>query len=391
MKICFVAFDLNPTLGSECGNADIWLKVVAKNFKVVAFTLSKHKKDILNESYENVDFIFIDLQNWLLKILKIFTKNGFYPLSNFLFTQKVKKILKTHNDIKLIHCITPAGIHSFNTLHQLGIPLIAGPVGGSLNLPQGLKKKKYYCSSGPRNFYYHAIKYLPAWRNYFNNAKIVLIGTKYLKEKLPFECRRHTEEFFDTVVNPDVFLPSIKKTNDVTICYIGRVEYYKGIDLLLESFEVILKMYSNVNLVIAGGGSYAKKIPVKNPKILYLGRIPRSKVLTILNQSDIYCLPTLREPGGASILEAMSCGLPVITTNYGGPEVSVTNECGFKIDPLDRKYYIEQLTLSLKKLIDDPELRKRMGVAGRRRIQQEFSPKALEEKIIELYQRAMAT
>ncbi len=386
MKIAFVAYDLNPTLGSECGTADLWLKALSKYYCVVAFTQLKHKQDVLNENYPNVEFFFIDIPNWILKISE---KTGFYPLSNLVFAQKVKKILSTLHDIELIHCITPAGLHSFNSLYQLDIPLIIGPIGGALELPQGFRDKKVFYSFRPRNIYYRAIKHLPTWRNYFNYAKLILIGTEYVRDKLPAQCRKNTKVFFDTAVNPDIFSPRPKKSREVTICYTGRIEYHKGIDLLLEACESLFKNYKNVILVIAGDGAYRKKIPSDNPKIRYVGRLPREKIVSLLNQSDIYCLPTLTEPGGAAILEAMSCGLPVVTTNYGGPAISVTNECGFRIDPLNRKYYIEQLKYSLKRLIDSPELRKKMGMAGRERVQQEFSPRAIENNIIKIYQDIM--
>lgn len=386
MKIAFVAYDINPTMGSECGKADLWLNIISRHYKVIAFTDKKHESDIIKHKYNNVEFVFINIPSWQHRLSK---RTGFVSLSNFTFTQKVKKVLSNYPDISLIHCITPSGIHSFNSLYKLKIPVIVGPLGGGLNLPKGFRFKAGFFTSLPRTIYYLLIKYLPAWRNYLIHANTILIGTENLRNKLPVRCRDKAQIFFDTAVNPDVFCSSEQTPHKITICYIARLESHKGIQLLCKACESLLEQYDNVELIIAGEGSYFSKLPQNNPKIKYLGLIPREEVVTILQKSDIYCLPTLREPGGVSILEAMSCALPVVTTNYGGPAISVTSECGYKIEPLNEEYYIEQLRIALKKLIENPELRKTMGLAARKRIQLEFSPKSIEKKIIAIYEEAL--
>lgn len=386
MKIAFVAYDINPTMGSECGSADLWLDIISRHYNVIAFTDKRHASDIIKHKYNNIEFVFIDIPAWQHKLSK---KTGLVSVSNFIFTQKVKKILSTYSDISLIHCITPAGIHSFNSLYKLNIPVVVGPLGGGLNLPKGFRAKAGFFTSLPRNIYYFFIKYLPAWRNYLMHANTILIGTENIRNKLPVKCRNRAQIFFDTAVNPYIFCPSKQKPHKITICYIARLESHKGIQLLCKACESLLEEYDNVELIIAGEGSYSSKLPQDNPKIKYLGLISREEVVTILQKSDIYCLPTLREPGGVSILEAMSCALPVVTTNYGGPAISVTSECGYKIEPINEEYYIEQLCIVLKKLIENPELRETMGLAARKRIHLEFSPKSIEKKIIKIYEETL--
>ena len=385
-KIAFVAYDLNPTKGSECGKADLWLKIISRHFEVIAFIDQRHEDDIMKEKYENVSFSFINLPHWQQKLSD---KTNFVSIANFTFTQKVKKILSNYSDISLIHCITPAGIHSFNSLYTLNIPVIVGPLGGALNLPKGFRFKTGISTSLLRTIYYFLIKFLPQWRNYLLHASTILIGTENLRNKLPDQCRSRAQIFFDTAVNPNIFVPSEQKTNKVTICYIARLESHKGIKLFLRACQSLLQEYDNIELIIAGAGSLSHSIPLNNLKIRYLGPIPREEVVAILQKSDIYCLPTLREPGGVSILEAMSCALPVVTTNYGGPAISVTDECGYKIEPLNETYYIEQLQIILKKLIENAELRKKMGLAGRKRVEMEFSPEAIEKKIIKIYEETL--
>ena len=104
-----------------------------------------------------------------------------------------------------------------------------------------------------------------------------------------------------------------------------------------------------------------------------------------MQSSDIFCLPTLREPGGGAILEAMACGLPIITTNYGGPKYSVNESCGIKIETINQIQFLKDLESALLKLIKDRELRKTMGQESRKRAVNNFSKKALSSKILQLY------
>jgi glycosyltransferase involved in cell wall biosynthesis len=138
--------------------------------------------------------------------------------------------------------------------------------------------------------------------------------------------------------------------------------------------------------------SYLRKLAKKsnlNGRVEFLGQKQRNQVMDILNKSDIFCLPTLREPGGVSILEAMACELPVITTNYGGPAYSVTEDCGLKIEPTNYDDYVKNLEKALVYLIENPKERIRMGKNGRKRIIAEFSPKAVEKKIIKVYKEVL--
>jgi glycosyltransferase involved in cell wall biosynthesis len=69
------------------------------------------------------------------------------------------------------------------------------------------------------------------------------------------------------------------------------------------------------------------------------------------------------------VFESMSFGLPVITTSVGGPGHVVTEECGFLLDPCSAGDLEAELARVVRQLLEDPELRSRMGRAARRRIE----------------------
>jgi glycosyltransferase involved in cell wall biosynthesis len=120
-----------------------------------------------------------------------------------------------------------------------------------------------------------------------------------------------------------------------------------------------------------------------------LGGMSRERVLEKYRTSDIFCLPTIRESGGTAILEAMSCGLPIITSDYGGPAYFVTQECGIKIPVTRHADYVEKLAGALGYLTENAAVRERMGIAARERAKTEFSLQALEKKVMSAYGMVM--
>jgi len=98
-----------------------------------------------------------------------------------------------------------------------------------------------------------------------------------------------------------------------------------------------------------------------------LGQIARRELFTKYQESDIFCLPTLREAGGGAILEAMACGLPIVTSDYGGPRCSVTDDCSIRIEMVDSREYVADLSPALERSARNEDLRRSMGQRARQR------------------------
>lgn len=98
--------------------------------------------------------------------------------------------------------------------------------------------------------------------------------------------------------------------------------------------------------------------------------------------ADVFVCPSAFESYGVANLEAMACGLPVVSTRRGGPaETVVDGETGYFVDTRD----IEALTAAVTRLLRDDALRRRMGEAGRQRVLSHFSPAAAADAYSRLY------
>jgi glycosyltransferase involved in cell wall biosynthesis len=89
------------------------------------------------------------------------------------------------------------------------------------------------------------------------------------------------------------------------------------------------------------------------------------------------------------VLEAMACGLPCIVANNGGIGEYVTEETGFKIDPLSRNYLTTELTNKIKILVEEEKLRQTMSEKSIERVREfEWGEKA--KKIVEIYEKMLS-
>jgi len=184
------------------------------------------------------------------------------------------------------------------------------------------------------------------------------------------------EEVYPTIVNNGIDLGKYSfsldartrirrqlnlKDYEILIGTVGRIEYEKGIDVLIEAFERFSEK-KNIKLVIIGEGSFKDRLIdlVSNKqwceKVFFVGS--QNNVPDWLSAFDIYIQPSRAEGLSLAVIEALSVGIPVIATDVGG-----TNELldGGKSGVLISKGSAEAIADAVKSLIDNVELRKKLS------------------------------
>lgn len=169
---------------------------------------------------------------------------------------------------------------------------------------------------------------------------------------------------------------------------VARLEPEKGHRYLIEAMPAILRGAPETWLVIVGEGSLdgelraqAAALPAPaGDRVVFTGR--REDVAAITGDVDIAVLPSLREAQGISILEAMARRKPVVASGVGGiPEVLTNGLDGLLVPPADPA----ALADACIRLACSPELRARMGEAGRATVEARFSLDAMVRQIEEVY------
>lgn len=155
----------------------------------------------------------------------------------------------------------------------------------------------------------------------------------------------------------------------VHFIFLGRPIDLKAVDLLLEAFAAVVAQTDAV-LEIIGDGDLRGELEAQTARlgidssVVFSGWLSLEQCAIKLQQADALVLPSLREGGGAVVLEAMAVGLPVIATNRGGPGDYLNSSWGILVEPASKQGFVKGLTDAMLKLTLSPELRQSMGCAG---------------------------
>ncbi|MEX2139919.1 MAG: glycosyltransferase [Pirellulales bacterium] len=170
---------------------------------------------------------------------------------------------------------------------------------------------------------------------------------------------------------------------------VARLSSEKDFPTLLQAVGLVRQKRPDFRLLIAGEGPQRPQIEGLiarlhlEQNIELLGN--RSDVPSLLSQAQVFVLSTHTEGLSIALLEAMACGKPIVATAVGGnPEVVVDGETGFLVP----HGAAETLASRLLWLSDHPEEARRMGGAGRRRVEQRFNIRRMVESYEDLYCQA---
>lgn len=142
------------------------------------------------------------------------------------------------------------------------------------------------------------------------------------------------------------------KQEEVIAVFVGAFSERKGVLRVVEASERV----DGLKLILIGKG---EQKPVSD-RILFSGMVPHGEIVTYLNAADMFVLPTLAEGCCNAIVEALACGLPVVSSNLPFNDDILTNDNSLRIDPND----IDAIAEAMKKLKEDPALRQKMAEAA---------------------------
>ncbi|MBN1939560.1 MAG: glycosyltransferase [Candidatus Aminicenantes bacterium] len=173
------------------------------------------------------------------------------------------------------------------------------------------------------------------------------------------------------------------------ILFVGRLEWMKGVDILLRALAGMRK--TDVRLQVVGDGTLRQSLENLAAELgigertEFLGL--RSEVGPLMDRADCLALPSRWEGLPMVVLEAMSRGLPVVASSVGGvPEIITQGVSGWLVPPEDS----EAMAATLASVLTNPALRRQVGRNARERIRQDFSIERMAQKTVALYAEIIA-
>ena len=175
--------------------------------------------------------------------------------------------------------------------------------------------------------------------------------------------------------------------------YTGRLVSYKGLPLLLRVWQVIQEQHPEAYLVLVGTGgldihnceadlrAYAEANGLQD-SVHFTGSVHAQRVLEYLQAADLFVFPTENDAFPSSLVEAMTCRLPVIATPVGAIKTIVTHQKnGLVVQPGD----FQQLCEAIEMLLTDPKLAAQLGQAGWQTVQDNYSAEIVTRKYINVF------
>lgn len=137
---------------------------------------------------------------------------------------------------------------------------------------------------------------------------------------------------------------NISKSNwSMVVLYLGRISMRKGI----QNLKYSIKSLPDILFLIAGPDDgylgYLQRLFKSYKNVIFLGPIERSETRDVYSLADVFVAPSLYEPFGIVIIEAMAQGLPVLATKIGGPADIVNEDFGFLVNTSDQKEIMEKI------------------------------------------------
>jgi alpha-maltose-1-phosphate synthase len=165
-----------------------------------------------------------------------------------------------------------------------------------------------------------------------------------------------------------------------TVLFVGRDYRRKGGDRLVEAFNRVRRRVPDARLVVIGTAAAPA-----GPGIDVRGEVrDRDEVARLYAEAAVFCLPSRHEPTGMSLFEAMAHGLPCVGTTVGGiPEAVVDGETGLLVPPDD----VDALADALVRLLEDPDYARRLGAAGRERIDRDLNWDRVVDRMAVVFDR----
>lgn len=183
--------------------------------------------------------------------------------------------------------------------------------------------------------------------------------------------------------------PDLLETKPNTLLFVGRLDRIKGIFKLIEALK---NVRSDIQLVMIGDGPERQNLEKAiftegvSARVNLLGNLPNETVMAWINQCDALILPSFHETQGIVLLEANTCGKPVIASNINGIKEVVTHGYnGFLCNP----YNPEHIAETINRLFSDTDLMKKMGENGRQRVVEKYDWVIIAEQTETLYKQVL--
>ena len=295
----------------------------------------------------------------------------------------------------LVHRVTPLSPTIPSLLARrcraADVPFLLGPLNGGLAWPREFdreRRREREWLSYVRDVY----RLLPAYTSTRRDAAGIVIGSSATWDQMGSEhhprCVYVPENAVDPARLPEPTPPELPPP--LRVAFLGRLVPYKGPDMLIEACVPLLRDGS-LQLELIGDGPLRGALEAQvseaevGDAVHFAGWLEHREALERLRASHVLALPSVREFGGAVVVEAMALGVVPVVVDYGGPSELVSDASGYRVTLSDRDGLVRGFREILASLVADPSVLQARAGAGRRRVLHFFTWDAKARQLLEVY------
>jgi glycosyltransferase involved in cell wall biosynthesis len=233
----------------------------------------------------------------------------------------------------------------------------------------------------------------PIEKKLFQASDLIMTVSDSVAQELKEEYHLTQDQIFvvGNGVNESFFYPKEQnaENDNKYILFSGRIEREKGLFDLVESGRYILSNRFDISFVIAGNGRDLNRLKRKvhslglEKKFKFLGQVSKENLVKLYQDAALFVFPSYHEGLPTALLEAMSCGIPIVATDVRGNRDLISNrKNGILVPPRNPKKLAEAISL----LIGDRPLSKTYGRNARLSIEQNFTWNEVSNKVLKCYE-----
>ncbi|HYO84094.1 MAG TPA: glycosyltransferase family 4 protein [Bryobacteraceae bacterium] len=369
------AYYCSPFKGSDWRVG--WSRAIQASSKYDVFVITSEvsRTDIetylsRNESPRNVQFFFVGADRadrWLCRIPKSFLYVNPVQYSHW-HRGALKLARQLHRKYKfdLAHQVTLIGYRQPGKLHELGIPLVWGPIGGTQNFPT-----RFLPSAGLSGALREGtralvnalqMRYSIKVRKAMQSASVVLAANSEAQHTIRKHHKRDAVLLLETGLDVVDARPVTSRCDmDLRILWSGDLQTHKALHLLLRALGSV-RDRMGFQLRILGRGPLRDELQGEAQRLgidhrcEFVGFLPLAEAMKQSEWADVFVFTSLRDTSGNVMLEAMSRGVPVICFNHQGARDIVTESSGIKLPVRTPEDAVRGLAEALVRVANDREL-----------------------------------
>lgn len=274
------------------------------------------------------------------------------------------------------HQFAPIAMRYSSPLLEAGCPYVLGPLAGSLSDPTGFEREL-----GGMPWYTRLraldalrLRWDPRLRRTYTEASLVLGVAPYVRQLLePLPLRGFDVECETGIREWPTDAGNRRPGGPLRLLYVGRITRAKGVIHAVRALGQAANVPS-ATLTVAGDGEDLERCRREaallglGERVTFLGRVPPSTVSELYRGADLFVFPSLREPSGNVVLEAMSQGVPVLSFANGGPAQVVDGTSGVLVEATGPRDLEARLAREIERLAGRLELLRTLGLGARERV-----------------------